>query len=506
MRKVERALSVVGIVATIMTLISILISVQDFFDIVEPPVLYYEPVPPLSPAAQRFALSPAGQYISEQAGFHPFWHPLKRSERFPNITERLNIYMGNWYLPPCNGERSNGGIDTIDERISYRYDYSDSSQFPTAVLTRQSSNNNDAMVQEQARFPTEAVGHDRVFAMWENTIWNNNGTAICPPGHQLRKNYCEEMRELTQLVLQLEENNGKNLSQLPPLLGMFGDRHSWSFQIPSFQKARQATTRHGLEYITSKETGLDCNRLETPRQYLMLPDHHHQFLVPSTDNSGIIWPFNYKHHFGTAVFEEVRNFDIPWKDKKHVAVWRGSLTGKGHLPPVDERHPFTTFCENVPRCHLVDNHRNYTILDLGIKPSESNKKKYHIPDDFFKPLMGPRDQLKYKAIIIIEGNDVATGLKWALYSGSVVLMPTPTRTSYAMEEWLEPWVHYVPIKIHRDEIDRNGSPVSDVEEKMQWVLDHDEEARKIAERATLFINDLLFDPDHSQEENRKLKK
>jgi hypothetical protein len=36
-------------------------------------------------------------------------------------------------------------------------------------------------------------------------------------------------------------------------------------------------------------------------------------------------------------------------------------------------------------------------------------------------------------------------------------------------------------------------------------LDHDEEARKIAERATLFMHDLLFDPDHSQEENIKLK-
>ena len=25
-----------------------------------------------------------------------------RSERFPSVEERVKLYMGNWYLPPCN--------------------------------------------------------------------------------------------------------------------------------------------------------------------------------------------------------------------------------------------------------------------------------------------------------------------------------------------------------------------------------------------------------------------
>jgi hypothetical protein len=48
--------------------------------------------------------------------------------------------------------------------------------------------------------------------------------------------------------------------------------------------------------------------------------------------------------------------------------------------------------------------------------------------------------LEYKGIIMIEGNDVASGLKWALLSQSVVLMPPPKHTSWAMEELLEPWI------------------------------------------------------------------
>ena len=42
------------------------------------------------------------------------------------------------------------------------------------------------------------------------------------------------------------------------------------------------------------------------------------------------------------------------------------------------------------------------------------------------------DQLKYKYILMLEGNDVATGLKWQLISNSVVFMARPTCVSFAM--------------------------------------------------------------------------
>jgi len=84
----------------------------------------------------------AEEHISEQYGFHPLWHPLRRSERFPSITDRLKLYLGNWYLPPCNGE-SLGGIEIINEKFSYRYDYSDSKQYPKVFLTQSPNDNNN---------------------------------------------------------------------------------------------------------------------------------------------------------------------------------------------------------------------------------------------------------------------------------------------------------------------------------------------------------------------------
>jgi hypothetical protein len=100
--------------------------------------------------------------------------------------------------------------------------------------------------------------------------------------------------------------------------------------------------------------------------------------------------------------------------------------------------------------------------------------------------------LQNKAIIMLEGNDVATGLKWALLSDSVVMMQPPSFTSWAMEELLEPWVHYIPL----------NEDLSDVEEKMQWILDNDKKAQLIAQRGTLWIQDLILHPDAANDEKR----
>jgi hypothetical protein len=69
--------------------------------------------------------------------------------------------------------------------------------------------------------------------------------------------------------------------------------------------------------------------------------------------------------------------------------------------------------------------------------------------------------LEFKGIIMVEGNDVASGLNSALLSQSVVLMPPPGHTSWLMEELLEPWIHYIPLE----------EDFPDLESKMQslWI-------------------------------------
>ena len=59
-----------------------------------------------------------------------------------------------------------------------------------------------------------------------------------------------------------------------------------------------------------------------------------------------------------------------------------------------------------------------------------------------------------------------------------------------MEELLVPWVHYVPL----------ADDLSDVEEKVQWVLENEEEAQEIARSGKLWISDLMYHPDAKHDE------
>ena len=54
-------------------------------------------------------------------------------------------------------------------------------------------------------------------------------------------------------------------------------------------------------------------------------------------------------------------------------------------------------------------------------------------------------QMRYKFIISLEGNDVASNLKWAMNSNSVVLMPKPKFETWFCESHLVKDQHYVEL-------------------------------------------------------------
>jgi hypothetical protein len=147
-------------------------------------------------------------------------------------------------------------------------------------------------------------------------------------------------------------------------------------------------------------------------------------------------------------------------------------------------------CRSNQRCQFVLEHATHSkLIDCGLTRHGLSSDTIN-GTNILTPNVGMEHIQSYKVIISMEGNDIASGLKWSLLSESVVLMPAPTQTSWAMEETLEPWVHYVPMK-------HDGS---DADEKVHWVLDHDEEAQRIAERATLFIYDLVYHPDSAKDD------
>lgn len=196
--------------------------------------------------------------------------------------------------------------------------------------------------------------------------------------------------------------------------------------------------------------------------------------------SPIIWDI---HDLKTKALH-VLDVDITWGSKLNKAVWRGKLSGDVEGDTFDQR------CASNARCRLVKKAaQSLDKIDIGVT---QQRQELRLDDEILHLVKSPlsiEEQLKYKIIIVAEGDGYATSLTWALYSNSVVIMPKPSKTSYIMEEKLEPWIHYIPC---RDDFE-------DLEKKIIWITKNGSKAKTIAERATLWIYDLYMSQEAGEE-------
>ncbi len=126
-----------------------------------------------------------------------------------------------------------------------------------------------------------------------------------------------------------------------------------------------------------------------------------------------------------------------------------------------EKDPFS-FSEKLPlivwrgadfqshRQEFLDRYYNSPFVNVGSTGNEKSNYK--------KEFMTITEQCQYKYIISIEGNDVATNLKWILKSNSICFMRKPRFETWFMEGQLKPNVHYIEL---RDDF-------SDLEEKFKF--------------------------------------
>lgn len=145
-----------------------------------------------------------------------------------------------------------------------------------------------------------------------------------------------------------------------------------------------------------------------------------------------------------------------YSKKKDCIVWRGAV----HLE--HRRFAVEAFYDH-PQC------------DIG----QTNKKAKGVP--WQKPFLSVGEQLQNKFILCIEGNDVASNLKWAMSSNSLVFMTKPKFETWFMEGTLIPGHHYVQIK----------DDYSDMIEKMDYYLSHPGEAEAIIHNANGHVAQFL---------------
>jgi len=171
----------------------------------------------------------------------------------------------------------------------------------------------------------------------------------------------------------------------------------------------------------------------------------------SEDNANaVILKLNKLRHF-TLI-----SHDKPFREKKDMLVGRTAWANAS-----DQRK------------RLYEEYGNHPLCDVG-------KTRQETPEDpayTVKSYLSRRQQLEYKFIASIEGNDVATNLKWIMSSNSVAVSPPLKFETWFMEGTLIPNYHYIEVK----------PDFSDLVEKLEYYIAHPDEAEAIIAHAHDYI-------------------
>ena len=174
-------------------------------------------------------------------------------------------------------------------------------------------------------------------------------------------------------------------------------------------------------------------------------------------------------HNYISIKKEVDDVDISWENKIPKLFWRSNIHGLGYY--AYDKEAMIGESGKKPRCQrkmLVD----YSSSDgdgwLDASPSRSTKKE---------------EMLKYKYLISCDGEVVNYSSNvWIMYSQSVMFRIKSHYIQWYFKD-LKEWVHYIPIQ----------PDLSDLKEKYEWALSHDEECKSIAMNGREFMKQLNYE-------------
>ncbi len=148
-----------------------------------------------------------------------------------------------------------------------------------------------------------------------------------------------------------------------------------------------------------------------------------------------------------------------WRDKRDIAIFRGDVGNPkdGNVKP-NRAH----FMERWFGTPMVD---AASIDCIDVHPEWQSGK------------MTIGEHLDYKFVMSLEGNDVASNLKWVMSSNSIAVTPRLTCETWFMEGTLVPNYHYIEVK----------PDFSDLEERLTYYIEHPDEAEAIIRHAHEYV-------------------
>ncbi|EEZ89874.1 conserved hypothetical protein [Vibrio harveyi 1DA3] len=217
-------------------------------------------------------------------------------------------------------------------------------------------------------------------------------------------------------------------------IGEFKKTKGWTYFFDTRQVIRYFPSEFTFNYINGDVTHIP----NVPSFIKSRPIH-------GDNQNSIVLKLNQIRHFKFV------DDKMSYRDKKDMVAWRGV----GFQP---HRQTVIHAFYDHPQCNIGQT-----------RPQEGQPWE--------KGFMSIEEQLQYKFLLCIEGNDVATNLKWAMSSNSLVIMSKPKYETWFMEGKLEAGIHYVEVK----------DDYSDLPEKMDYYLANEQEALAIIENAHQWV-------------------
>lgn len=143
---------------------------------------------------------------------------------------------------------------------------------------------------------------------------------------------------------------------------------------------------------------------------------------------------------------------VPFRDKKPAAVWRGTARTK-------------------QRQRLVEKFYDHPTFDIGHTGRDAGGREP-------KRGLTHEEQKQFRYFISLEGNDVATNLKWGMASNMLVMSPALHYETWFMEGELEPNKHFVLL---RDDFE-------DLEERIAYFEENPRAAEAIISEAHRWLD------------------
>lgn len=154
--------------------------------------------------------------------------------------------------------------------------------------------------------------------------------------------------------------------------------------------------------------------------------------------------------------DKVRHF-VSVKDTIPFSEKRDILFGRAH---VSQAH----------RILFYERYFGQPMCDLGQVNLDGGNREW------IKQKVSISEHLGFKFILSLEGNDVATNLKWIMSSNSIAVAPVMKMESWYMEGLLQPDIHYISV----------NDDYTDVISKLQFYIDHPKMAQEIIGNAQAY--------------------